>query len=164
MRSSLVFLVVLVVAFSSSVHAQCKDSVVGTWKLVSVKGTTDKGDVNKAVLGENPSGLLTYTADGRMMAIISDDGRKPLSIADRVAAPAEERAQAYSTFMAYAGRYTFICDKVVTHVEVASLQNWVDTDQTRFVTLQSDRMFVRNTPMLRAGVMVTIESVWERLK
>ena len=64
-----------------------KDSVVRTWKLVSVKATTDKGDVDRAVLGENPSGLLTYTADGRMMAIISDDGRKPLSIADRVAAP-----------------------------------------------------------------------------
>ena len=54
--------------------------------------------------------------------------------------------------------------KVVHHVEVASLQNWVNTDQTRFVTLQGNRMFVRSTPMLRAGVMVTIESVWERLK
>jgi hypothetical protein len=148
MRSSLVFLAsVLAVVFSSTVNAQCKDSVVGTWKLVSVKATTDKGDVDKAVLGQNPTGLLTYTADGRMMAIISDDGRKPLSIADRVSAPAEERAQAYSTFMAYAGRYTFTCDKVVTHVEVASLQNWVSTDQTRFVTLQGNRMFVRNTPM-----------------
>ncbi len=99
-----------------------------------------------------------------MMAIISDDGRKPLSIADRVAAPAEERAQAYSTFMAYAGRYTFTCDKVVTHVEVASLQNWVNTDQTRFVRIAGNRLFVRNTPQLRGGVMVTIESMWQRLK
>jgi hypothetical protein len=98
------------------------------------------------------------------MAIISDDGRKPLSTADRIAAPAEERAQAYSTFMAYAGRYTYTCDKVVTHVEVASLQNWVNTDQTRFLTMQGDRMFVRNTPQLRAGVVITLESVWERLK
>lgn len=31
-------------------------------------------------------------------------------------------------------------------------------------TLQSDRMFVRNTPQFRAGLMVTIESDWERLK
>lgn len=65
-------------------------------------------DVDKAVLGEHPSGLLTCTANGRMIAIISDYGRKPLSVADRVAAPADERAQAYSTLMAYAGRYTFI--------------------------------------------------------
>ena len=86
-----VFIVtVLAVIFSPDATARCKDSVVGTWNLVSVKATTDKGDVDKAVLGQNPSGLLTYTADGRMMAIISDDGRKPLSIADRVAAPAAE--------------------------------------------------------------------------
>jgi lipocalin-like protein len=165
MRLGLVFIVsILAVVFSPAVNAQCRDGVVGTWKLVSVKATTNKGDVDKAALGENPSGLLTYTADGRMMAIISDDGRKPLSIADRVAAPVEERAQAYSTFMAYAGRYTFTCDRVVHHIEVASLQNWVNTDQTRFLTLQGDRMSVRNTPQLRASVMVTIESVWERLK
>jgi hypothetical protein len=117
---------------------------------------------NKAVLGQNPSGLLTYTADGRMMAIISDDGRKPLSVADRVSA--EERAQAFSTFMAYAGRYTFTCDKVVHHVEIASLQNWVNTDQTPFVTLQYNRLTVRTTPISRAGAMVNLESVWERLK
>lgn len=98
-----------------------------------------------------------------MMAIISDDGRKPLSVADRVSAPAEERAQAYSTFMAYAGRYTFTCDKVVHHVEIASLQNWVNTDQTRFVTVRGNRLFIRNTPQLREGVTVTLESVWERL-
>lgn len=155
---------ILLLVFLPVANAQCKESVVGTWKLVSVTATTDKGEADKAVLGKNPSGLLTYTADGRMMAIISDDGRKPLSVADRVAAPAEEKARAYSTFMAYAGRYTFTCDKVVTHVEVASLQNWVNTDQTRFVRLQGDRMFVRNTPQLRGGVMITIESTWERMK
>ena len=98
------------------------------------------------------------------MAIISDDGRKPLSVADRISAPAEERAQPYSTFMAYAGRYTFTCDKVVHHVEVASLQNWVTTEQTRFVTLRGNRISLRNTPQLRGGVTVTIESEWQRLK
>jgi Lipocalin-like domain len=163
MKTSLIFLVsILVVVFSSTANAQCKGSLVGTWKLVSVTATTDKGDVDKAVLGQNPSGLLTYTADGRMMEIISEDGRKPLLIADRVAAPAEERAAAYS-FMAYAGRYFFTCDKVVTHVDVASLQNLVNTDQTRFVTLQGTRLTVRTTPISRAGVMVNIESVRERL-
>jgi hypothetical protein len=164
MRRNLLFLASVVLVFSLTMNAQCKDSLVGTWKLLSVTATNEKGGVDKPVLGKHPSGLLTYTANGRMTAIISDDGRKPLSIADRVSAPMEERAEAYSTFMAYAGRYTFTCDKVVTHVEVASLQNWVDTDQTRFVTVQGDRMHVRNTPMLRAGVLVNIQSVWERLK
>ena len=144
---------VIASVFSAAGNAQCNFSVVGTWKLVSVASTTDKDETNKAALGQHPSGLLTYTADGRMMAIISDDGRKPLSIPDRLAAPAEERAQAYSTFMAYAGRYTFTCDKVVHHVEVASLQNWVNTDQTRFVTVVDNRLHVRAD---WAGVLNTL--------
>jgi len=165
MRNKFILLALIVASvFSAAGNAQCNFSVVGTWKLVSVASTTDKDETNKAALGQHPSGLLTYTADGRMMAIISDDGRKPLSIPDRVAAPAEERAQAYSTFMAYAGRYTFTCDKVVHHVEVASLQNWVNTDQTRFVTVVDNRLHVRNAPQLKNGVMVTLESVWERAK
>jgi len=165
MRSNFVFLAFIFLAgLSTSAHGQCKDSVVGTWRLVSVTASTDQGEVDKAVLGPNPSGFLTYTADGRMMTIISDGGRKPLSVADRVAAPTEERAQAYATFMAYAGSYTFTCDKVVHHVEVASLQNWVNTDQTRFVRLQGNRLFVRNTPQLRGGVMITIQSTWQRLE
>jgi lipocalin-like protein len=35
---------------------------LGTWKVVSNTATTEKGDVNKAAFGQNPSGLLTYTA------------------------------------------------------------------------------------------------------
>lgn len=155
---------VIASVFSAAGNAQCNYSVVGTWRLVSVTSTNDKGEMNKTALGENPSGLLTYTADGRMMAIISDGGRKPLSTPDRVAAPAEERAQAYSTFMAYAGRYTFTCDKVVHHVEVASLQNWVNTDQTRMITFRDNHLIVRNTPQLRNGVTVNLESEWERVK
>jgi lipocalin-like protein len=165
MRNKFILLALIVASvFSAAGNAQCNFSVVGTWKLVSVASTTDKDETNKAALGQHPSGLLTYTADGRMMAIISDDGRKPLSIPDRVATPAEERAQAYSTFMAYAGRYTFTCDKVVHHVEVASLQNWVNTDQTRIVMFQDNHLIVRNTPQLRNGVTVNLESVWERVK
>jgi hypothetical protein len=92
MRSRSIFLLsILAVIFSSTASAQCTGSVIGTWRLLSVTAKTDKGGVDKAILGQNPSGLLTYT----------EDGRKLLSIADRVAAPKEERAKAYSTFMAY---------------------------------------------------------------
>jgi hypothetical protein len=80
---SLLVLPLFVFVFSASfltATAQCKESVVGTWKLLSATTRTDGGDANKAVLGQSPSGRLTYTADGRMMAIISDAGRKPLSI------------------------------------------------------------------------------------
>jgi hypothetical protein len=152
------------IAFPSLIIAQSEHSLVGTWKLVSVSSWTDKGEINRATLGPHPTGFLTYTPEGRMMVVIAEDGRKPLSIADRVSAPAEERAQAFSTFNAYAGRYTLAGDKVTHHVEVASFPNDVNTDLVRSVKLQGDRLTLRTPPILRGGVLQTLELVWERLK
>jgi hypothetical protein len=138
--------------------------LVGTWRLVGASSSTDKGDVIKEVYGPNPTGILTFTAEGRVMAIIAMGGRKPLSIPDRVSAPAEERADAFSTFIAYAGRYTFDGNKETVHIEVSSLQNWVGTDQERFVFLRGDRVILRTPPMARGGALQTFELVWERVK
>ena len=152
------------IAVASSGLATPKDSLVGTWKLISAVDTTDKGEA-KAAFGQGPVGFLTYTADGRMMAIIAHGARKSLSVPDYISAPAAERAEAFASFSAYAGRYTLNGDKVIHHVEVASLQNRVGTDLTRsIVVLQGDRLVLRTPPFLKGGAMVTTELIWERLK
>ncbi len=138
-------------------------AIVGTWKLVSVSSTDGAGRVNEAVHGPQPSGLLTYTADGRMAVVIAEDPREPLSVDDKLAAPAEERARAFSTFSAYAGRYTFHRGKVVHHVEVASMPNWTHRDVVRSVRLEGDRLTLRTPPMSRGGAMLTLELVWQRV-
>src|SRR5258708_37097438 len=97
-------------------------TLVGTWKLVSAPEATGKGE-KKDLFGRNPTGFLTYTADGRMMAIIANGSRKPLSVNDFIAAPADERAEAFSPFAAYAGRYTREGHTVIYHSEIASIQN-----------------------------------------
>ena len=51
--------------------------------------------------------------------------------------------------MAYAGSYTFTCDKVVCHVEVDSLQNCVNIDLTRTVTLQGERLICSQHCLVR---------------
>jgi hypothetical protein len=99
-----------------------------------------------------------------MMGIIANGDRKPLSIADSVGAPVEERAEAFATFGAYAGTYTRHGNTMVHHVEISSLQNWVNTDLTRtIVSLQHNRLVLRTTPYLRGGMNATSELVWEKL-
>jgi CubicO group peptidase (beta-lactamase class C family) len=129
-----------------------------------VSSKSDNGKVNDAVYGVHPNGRITYTADGRMSVIITDDGRKPLSVNDRLAPPAEERAQAFSTLVAYAGTYTLTGDKVVHHVEIDALQNRVGSDQVRYVTLQGNRLTLKTPPISRGGEQQVLELVWERLK
>lgn len=137
------------------------DSIIGTWKLVSALVTPSLGGEPRNMLGGNPSGLLTYTGDGQMSAIIASGGRQPLSTADPIAAPVAERAEAFDTFAAYAGAYTFDGDRTTHHVEVAWLQNWVVTDQVRFVRLQGSRLTL-SAPVSIGGEQMIAELTWER--
>lgn len=154
-----------VLAFSPCLSATppSKDLLVGTWRLVTAESTTLAGQVDPNAFGAHPAGLLTFTAKGRMSMVVSDDGRKPLSVLDRVTAPVEERANAFSTFVAYAGRYTLKGEILVYHVEVSSIQNWVSTDLKRFIALTGNRLSVRTPPTQKGGVHQTIELVFERV-
>jgi hypothetical protein len=148
----------------SSAMAQSKESLVGTWRLVSHTETTDKGEVKKPD-GEHPTGFLTYTADGRVSAIFTHEGRKPLSNLPPEAAPREEIFAAFTSLVAYAGSYSIAGDKVTHHIEAAYLQNLVSTDIVRSMKLEGDRLTLSFGPHVYQGVSVPYnELVWERLK
>jgi Lipocalin-like domain len=128
---------------SSIGSAQSKKMLVGTWKLVSALNVTHKGIVNNEPYGRNFTGLLTYTPDGRMMALVTWGARNPLS-KGFFEAPVEERAEAYANSFAYAGTFTLKDDNVVHHVEAATFPNSVNTDLVRTITkLQGDRLTLR---------------------
>jgi len=99
-----------------------------------------------------------------MTAIISFSGRKPLSKADLFSAPAEERAEAFATFFAYAGRYSLSGDKVTHHVEISSVENLVNTDLVRFIKFEDGRIRLRTPPAPIGGTTQTFELVWERVE
>src|SRR5271169_2187706 len=121
------------------------DKVVGTWKLVSATSTTSAGR-SEAPYGSAPAGFLTYTADGRMSTVISYGGRKPLTFGRTGPALQEEQAEAFKTFLAYAGRYTLSGDQMTHHVEVSSIQNYVNKDLVRSVKFQEDRIVLITPP------------------
>ena len=129
------------------------DKIVGTWRLVAASPTSPLR-----------AGLITYTGDGRMSAILSHGGRKPLSSGDRISASLEERAEAFATLFAYAGSYDVVGDRVVHHVEIASVENWVNTDLIRLVHFDGDRMTLTTPPLSVGGKIQTTELVWERVK
>jgi len=139
------------------------DQIVGTWRLKAAWASSGS-DRNDAPYGPEPSGLLTYTSDGRVMAIISHSGRKPLASGDRISASIDERAEAFATSFSNAGRYSLAGDKIVHPVEIASVQNWVGTDLLRLVQLENDKIILITPPLSVAGQTRTTELVWERVK
>jgi len=135
--------------------------LVGNWKLVSAVGATADGEISKP-WGDHPVGFITYTEDGRMWGLISSSGRKRLS-GDWASAPAEERAEAFTSSFAYTGRYTMHGDHVVHFVEAATIENMVNTELVRFFTFEDSRLVLRTPPISYRGVQLTFEIVWERL-
>lgn len=137
------------------------DKLVGTWKLVSASSKTSKGEQGEAPYGLNPAGFLTYTAEGRVTALISYGGRKALS---GTGGTVEEQAEAFKTFLAYAGRYTLAGDKVTHTIEVSSIQNYVDRNLVRSIQFQDDRLILITPPTLVNGKIQTVELIWQRLQ
>jgi hypothetical protein len=90
--------------------------------------------------GDNPLGLLTYTADGRMMAIWVDPTRKGAAAPKATDA---EAAQLYRTLVAYAGAYSVEGDKVTHKIEVAWNQVWNGTSQQRIIEVKGDRLTIK---------------------
>jgi lipocalin-like protein len=143
----------------SGVPGDTNDKLVGTWKLVSASSTTKTGERNETPYGINPTGFLNYSEDGRVTALISYDGRKPLP----VAAGAAEHAEAFKTFLAYAGRYTLSGEKITHHIEISSIQNYVGKDLVRSVRLEGDRISLTTPPTPVNGKTQTVELIWQRL-
>jgi lipocalin-like protein len=139
------------------------EQLVGTWKLVSASSTTSTGTRNETPYGAEPSGFLTYTADGRMSSVISYGGRKPLSFGRTGAALMEEQAEAFKTSLAYAGRYTLSEGQVVHHVEVSTIQNYTNKDMVRKLTVDGDRITLETPPMAVNGEIQTVALIWQRV-
>jgi hypothetical protein len=142
-----------------------KPSLVGTWRLISVTAKLDTGDVFEDAYGPHPEGLLIYTEKGRVTGLEAYDGRKPLSAGDRESAPLEERAEAFSRFISYAGSYKVSGGKVTHHIEASSLENQVNTSLVNEFRFDGqDRLILRTPPLVRNGARQVQEKIWERVK
>lgn len=140
------------------------DKLVGTWKLVSASSTDAAGAEIEPPYGINPVGFLTYTLDGRVTALISYSGRKPLSMGAKPPALLEEQAEAFKTFLAYGGRYRLEADKIIHSIEISSIQNYVNRELVRRVKFEGHRLVLITPPTMVNGKMQTIELAWERLE
>ena len=109
------------------------DALVGAWDLVAWTVSTPDGV--SAPYGADATGLLIYSADGRMSAIIQGAGRQPLSTASPRRAPAVEQAAAFATCFAYAGTYAVVGDDVLHTVTLALNPALVGSVQRRRVAL-----------------------------
>ena len=137
-----------------------KNPLLGTWKMKSYVVTTAAGE-RSTPYGHNPQGYLSYSADGRMQAIVAASSREVPAAAS---ATDSERVALYNTMFAYAGTYSVEGGKVVHHVDISWNEAWTGTDQTRFFELNGDTLrFTARIPDPVTGEERHYAVVWEKV-
>jgi hypothetical protein len=124
-------------------------NVVGVWKLVG--GTTTDPSANEVGVPYGPRGmgLVSLTADGRMMAVLVD-GRSTLPDGKR-------------DYSSYCGNYTFDGSTLITTVDAASDPSRMGSHQVRKVRFEGERMILVPPDRAERGVKLHRELAWERV-
>ena len=125
-------------------------SAVGIWRLAGATAIDANGNKKDVPYGPRGMGLVTLTADGRMMAVLVD-GRKSLP---------DGTKREYSS---YCGNYTFDGSTLTTIVDAASDPARMGSSQVRKVRFDGDRMILMPPPTEVNGMKVQRELTWERV-
>ena len=160
-RTGLIALLVVAGAYCSK--SQAADSIIGSWRLVTwVEVETESKSVHEP-FGDNPTGLITYTPDGRMSLFIIDPKRKAPG---GPKATDVEAAELYRTLIAYSGSYSTDGNKVTHKIEVSWNQAWAGTNQQRFVEVDNNQLTIKTPPIVSptSGKESVHTLVWERVK
>ncbi len=132
--------------------------IAGTWDLELWDRFDDDGSAIQP-LGSSPSGTLIYAHDGGMAVMMAAADRPKLDTDDPVGGSLEERADAYSSCLAYVGRYRVDGDSVIHELEASLFPNWSGTEQTRPFLLDEDRLVLQ---VRNEDDRITNEIVWRR--
>ncbi len=133
--------IALVPLVTSLMSAQTRPTFVGTWELVTAVGADSIGKP-VPMIGEQPLGRISYTADGHMAAQLYNSHRAKLGASPTAADPALVRA-AFVGLTTYFGRYTLdtTAHTVAHRVEGASNPDWIGGTLVRsYRFLPGDRL------------------------
>ena len=124
--------------------------LAGAYRLVSCEVRWSDGDV-EFPYGNDPEGLLVYTASGYFTGHVMRPGIPKLSAGARRVPAAETRA----AFLGYIGYYgSYAVDETagtVTHRVLGSWHpNWVGTNQVRYFSLEDGNLVIE-TPLIPSG-------------
>lgn len=140
-------------------------SLLGTWSALSWEIRSTDGTV-ALPLGDNPRGLITYDAAGRMAVQLMRPDRALCGSADPFQAAPDEIVASWMGFISYAGRYEHdpVDRRVVHRVEICSFPNWVGTSQERLYVFDGDLLVLSTPPISLGGESSVSTLVWKPVR
>jgi hypothetical protein len=110
------------------------EELIGAWTLRDWRIEYEDDRVTRP-FGADAAGQLLYSADGRMSATVSAQGRRPFDFANARDAADADKAAAFDSYFHYAGCWHLDGDVVVHTVSLALNPGFVGTAQRRNIRL-----------------------------
>ena len=139
-----------------------REALLGTWTLVSAVREEIPSGAKTDMFGAKPHGFINYSAEGRMIALITRGDRK--AAADGRPTPAEAEAL-FRSMLSYAGTYTIEGSEVTHHVDISWNESFTGGAQKRHFKLEGNRLIL-STPQSRDpidGKMSVRTMTWEKV-
>jgi hypothetical protein len=140
--------------------------ITGAWRLDDYYLEGDRaegpdGAAGERPLGDTPLGRLLYSPDGYMAVQYMPGNRPPLAAATWRWASDAERLDAVRGYGGYSGRYEWLGDRILHHIEACVYPNWIGVTLVRLAVVTESRLVLRaeRSP----GRPPTPVLVWERL-
>jgi hypothetical protein len=140
-------------------------ALIGAWTLSGFRVTFSDGRDALEPFGGDARGLLVYSADGHVCAVLSRGDRQPLqagSLEQAHRASEADKARAFDSYLSYAGRWRLEGDEVTHLVELAAVPEVVGAEQKRRATLDGDALTLRYDVATRSGASAHYELRWLR--
>lgn len=122
-------------------------SIVGTWALVRGTCTAADGTPRPAPYGPMGMGRVSFSADGRMVAVVCD-------------ARPELPAGSPREYNSYCGSYTFDGRELVTKVFASSDPSRLSADQVREIRFVDQLLVMRPPPRSVPGQPDEQREIW----
>jgi lipocalin-like protein len=153
-------LVVVMLLAVPPCFADGRAPILGIWRLVSYEVESQATGEREDVLGKHPTGNIIFTPEGRMMVVLTGEGRK-------VPHTELDRADVFKSLVAYTGMYRVEGDRWITTVDVSANPAWVGAEQARIFRVDGDRLQESTAVMEWAARpdkgMVRFILTWERV-
>ena len=133
-----------------------KDSVVGTWKIISWESLRPNGQILNIWMGLHPTGLIIYQPNGYMAVQIMADPRPTfVQIPGTTPPPYDEFRNAFYGYYAYWGKYTIndAGNGVVHDVQGSERPGEVGLKYQRAVSIDGTKLVI-TTPSYKAGLVL----------
>ena len=141
---------------SLSAYGQAPN-IVGTWVLTKAEKLLPDG-TRVSDYGENPHGLVVFTADGYYSVQIYRADRLKFSSGDKLKGTPEEYKEASLSTSVHFGRYSLdpVKQTITFHIDRSSFPNQDDTTQVRPYEMKSNELSWKVAPRPDGSVPITV--------